>query len=326
MSVVNALLRNDPNVSSITIRLRSETSDADLARALEQNPFITEVYLYLHGAERGNPRRLLQQVLPARANLTTLTLHNGPPGPFPHTGEAAAASAFLEAAHANAAVEEIRFYGFRFVPRSDFFNWLCSTEFGEKLLVIFRCDMVDPTQREHGARALAASNIKRLQIEHRNNAFTSALLQNLAPNSSLEELVLIVYTSFDEIERLLPDTKSFQRFHLHGPSRPEIMRQRLLQEIKSNFSLRSLTVQYEDMPLFGQATEQRRLAFYLNRNERLEEWVEKPDVLGREFWPEALSLAQRAGPDALYKSLQSVLGKDYVKVESSSCGKKRKHA
>jgi len=72
-----------------------------------------------------------------------------------------------------------------------------------------------------------------------------------------------------------------------------------------------VTVEYRYGPWFGRETDQQRLAFYANRNERLKEWVEKPDVVGRELWPEALSLSQQAGPDALFKSLCNVLGKDY---------------
>ena len=43
MSVVEELRQNDPARTDITISLRHETSDADLARALEQNSFITDI-------------------------------------------------------------------------------------------------------------------------------------------------------------------------------------------------------------------------------------------------------------------------------------------
>ena len=45
MSVVQQLRRNDPARTCIHIRLRHETSDADLAQALEQNPFVTDIIL-----------------------------------------------------------------------------------------------------------------------------------------------------------------------------------------------------------------------------------------------------------------------------------------
>jgi len=52
MSVVDLLLQNDPARTRITMRLRDEPSDADLAQALEQNPFITGIDLDVHGAQR----------------------------------------------------------------------------------------------------------------------------------------------------------------------------------------------------------------------------------------------------------------------------------
>ena len=47
MSVVDMLRYHNPARTAISIHLRDETSDADLAEALEQNPFVTEIRVEL---------------------------------------------------------------------------------------------------------------------------------------------------------------------------------------------------------------------------------------------------------------------------------------
>jgi len=54
MSVVPSLWRNDPAVTSIRINLRDETSDADLAHALEQHQFVEQIDLNLWGVQTTN--------------------------------------------------------------------------------------------------------------------------------------------------------------------------------------------------------------------------------------------------------------------------------
>jgi len=338
MSAVEALRGNDPETRPIYIWLRNESSDSDLAQALQQNPFVRCIAIVFMGTNI-NDWPLLQQVIETKENLTSVLLVCSPVIPSAD----ALVLPFLEAAHTNAAVEEIRLSVFRFVPGSEVFNFLCNTDFGEKMLAFYYCDMVDPSQREQVARALAAANIKRLKIRYCNDdhvgteEFSSALLRNLgqhAPILTDLNLDLDFDSPCDEIAQFLQDTKTLQRFHLKCVSESQAstaaLRQCLLCAIKKNFSLRVVAASfYPDRislarPLFGdQETGQaQRLEFYLNRNERLEEWIENPVLVGQEVWPEALSLAQQAGPGALFKSLRSVLGKDYVKVSTS--GKKRK--
>ena len=63
------------------------------------------------------------------------------------------------------------------------------------------------------------------------------------------------------------------------------------------------------------AEDKKTLAFYANRNECLDQWVDKPEIVEqRKVWPDALGLAERAGPDALFRGLRSVLGRDYVSL------------
>ena len=66
--------------------------------------------------------------------------------------------------------------------------------------------------------------------------------------------------------------------------------------------------------------DKQRLAFYANRNESLDEWVDHPETVEQKVWPDALGLAERAGPGALFRGLRSVLERDYA-VSSSPCEK-----
>ena len=76
MSVVQLLRQNNPARTSIWIELRDETSDADLAQALEQNPFVTDIVLDLEGVQQTDWDSLLH-VIAARANLEKVKLRDG---------------------------------------------------------------------------------------------------------------------------------------------------------------------------------------------------------------------------------------------------------
>ena len=94
----------------------------------------------------------------------------------------------------------------------------------------------------------------------------------------------------------------------------------LLQAIKNNFSLRFVDCN-RGRDVFD-ADDKMRLVFYANRNERLDEWVGNPEtVQEQKVWPEALTLAERAGPNSLFRGLRSVVESDYV---SWPAGRKRK--
>jgi len=102
------------------------------------------------------------------------------------------------------------------------------------------------------------------------------------------------------------------------------LRQNLLLAIKNNFSLRSVKVfrahNYRTH-LFESAEYKETLAFYASRNESLDQWIHHPEMVEQKVWPDALGLAERAGPNALFRGLRSVLETGYV---SSKRGRKRK--
>jgi len=85
VTVLDILLRNDPNVDEIKIPLTGQFSDAELAQALGQNPHITNVKLdeyewTQHGArwpallEEIATRSILEHMCP----LETVSLHLSP--------------------------------------------------------------------------------------------------------------------------------------------------------------------------------------------------------------------------------------------------------
>jgi len=94
----------------------------------------------------------------------------------------------------------------------------------------------------------------------------------------------------------------------------------LLQAVKNNFSLRSFRGECPGRDLFND-NEKARLVSYAERNECLDQWADNPETIDdRKVWPEALKLAERAGPNSLFRGLRSVLESDHV---SSRSGRKR---
>ena len=75
MTVVEFLRQNDPAKTSVLLGLRREPSDADLAHALEQNPFITNLSVNLEGEQRADWNSLLR-VIATRVNLENVKLQD----------------------------------------------------------------------------------------------------------------------------------------------------------------------------------------------------------------------------------------------------------
>ena len=98
-------------------------------------------------------------------------------------------------------------------------------------------------------------------------------------------------------------------------------KQLLLQAVKNNFSLRSIRGERPSGRDIFDDDDKARLVFYANRNERLDQWVDNPEPVDRKVWPEALGLAEQAGPNSFFRGLRSVLQSDYVSLQA---GRKRK--
>ena len=90
----------------------------------------------------------------------------------------------------------------------------------------------------------------------------------------------------------------------------ENAKQLLLRAVKNNFSLRSVD---GGRDIFND-DDKSSLVFYADRNERLDKWVQNPEKVEQKVWPDALKLAEKAGPESLFRGLRSVLESDYVSL------------
>ena len=176
-------------------------------------------------------------------------------------------------------------------------------------------------QFENLLNAIEKSKVERLEI---GTISTSHYLQTLAqkiPSMKLKDLVVEFSTGEGS-----DDEDGEDEDEEEGELHRETIRQDLLHAMKNNFTLRSVKAEVlaenDISDLFDSAEDKHRLAFYANRNESLDQWVDNPvTVEQQKLWPEALSLAERAGPDAFFRGLRSVVESDYVSLPE---GRKRK--
>ena len=172
-------------------------------------------------------------------------------------------------------------------------------------------------QFENLLNAIEKSKVERLEI---GSISTSHYLQTLTqkiPSMKLKDLVV----GFSTGEGSDDEDEDEEEGELHR----ETIRQDLLHAVKNNFTLRSVQGEIGNIDgvsnLFDSAGDQQRLVLYTNRNKSVDQWVNNPARVDRKVWPEALKLADRAGPDALFRGLRSVLESDYVSLPG---GRKRK--
>ena len=482
-SVVEELRENDPAKTDITIFLYDETSDAVLAQALEQNPFVTDIDLYLDGVEHTDWDSLLH-VIATRAKLDEVTLQDAYRTELRNAPTALVRS-ILRAIQQNTAIRTVKF---KYVRLTTDISTFVNTVSSITAVAFEKCDM-EPGEREHGARDLAAAfqrnaYIESLDLWKLDDLYAIPILEGLRLNTAVKTLIfspeqahfgatshaiqsLLESTTsiqtcrfkdanfsaamFRPIAQAITDSEcvselsftsvgfqetvqlrsillnkqnltalclsycNFGRGQVHGdiismllrpnsllrcfefwsfslktelqfdtllraieqsrlerfkigfittlqqlqtltrsiPSMKlkelevdfwddegrdnedeaedefdqESIRQDLFQAVKNNFSLRAVkadicTAANGSYDLYERAEDKRRLAFYANRNARLEQWVDNPEEVEQQnVWPEALGLAQRAGPDALFRGLRSVVESDFIGLPG---GRKRK--
>ena len=140
-------------------------------------------------------------------------------------------------------------------------------------------------------RAVEKSKLERFKIGHfRSHDQFQALTESI-PSMRIKELIIVFTILIDE-----------------GNAKREV-----LQAVKNNFSLRSVESRHDQRDLFND-DDKLRLVFYADRNERLDQWVNNPETVDQKVWPDALQLAQKAGPNSLFQGLRTVLGSDYVSL------------
>ena len=222
--VVEELRQNNPDITAISIELRNETSDAALAQALEQNPFVTDILLEFEGMQQTDWDSLLR-VIATRANLERVELQDGNywgGNYWVERGDAPTAlvRSILRAIQQNTAIRRVGFCGARLPTNISTFVDTASSITSFRL---FMCVM-EPTEREQGARDLAAAlqcntNIECLEISKLDDIYTVPVLEGLGINTSVKTFIFSPMESFSSavshaLQELLASTTSIQRFEL----------------------------------------------------------------------------------------------------------------
>ena len=214
MSVVEELRQNDPARTHIVIRLigTGETSDADLARALQENPFVTAITLNLEGVQRTDWNSLLQ-VIATRAKLEKVELVEG-------VRATALVRSILRAMQQNTAIRNV-YLGWLRLP-TDISTFLDNASSITKFC-LYKCDM-DPAERQQGTSDLVAAlqrnaNIETLRLGFLDDIYAIAILEGLRINTSVKTFVFSPGVFFSDasshaLQHLLESTTSIQEFEL----------------------------------------------------------------------------------------------------------------
>jgi len=145
--------------------------------------------------------------------------------------------------------------------------------------------------------------------------------------SKLERFAIGDIESHEQLRTLTESIPRIRVKELQGVIRmligEENAKRDLIMAVKNNFSLRSVDGKRAlERDLFD-ADDKKRLVFYANRNKYLDQWADNPETVEQKVWPNALKLAEKAGPDSLFRGLRSAFGGDYVSLRAA--GRKRKH-
>jgi len=226
MSVIEELRQNDPARTRISIGLCDQRSDADLAQALQQNPFVKAIELNVDGEERANDWVSLLRVIATRANLKKVKLRDGhADSDFERLfvgAPAALVRAILRAMQQNTAIRsvDLQCVCLPIDTISTFVDIASSiTSFS-----INGCYM-EPANRQQGARSLAAAlqrntNIKHLKLSEMEDIYAIPMLEGLRFNSAVKSFAINIppWKTFVAIQQLLESTTSIQKFGLGNAS------------------------------------------------------------------------------------------------------------
>jgi len=226
--MVRKLLENDPKTTSIRIELRREPSDAELARALEQNPFITKLEIVLAffvGDVLRTEWPLLLGVIVARANLSTVELAAGADflvviaPAIPPT----LMRSFLQAVQQNSSIRTMSLEESILIPDRDICAFLDAAS-SLKTFILRHCAF-EPIEQYQGATNLGAAlqrngNIQSLELKALHDPYLPIIFRSLESNSTLRNLSLeasIHHFSGESSEaarHLLESTTSLQQLEL----------------------------------------------------------------------------------------------------------------
>ena len=234
MTVVGVLRRNDPDIKYIHIFLLDEayeTSDAELARALEENPFVTEIDIDPEGdldvlGYNEEPQwpdwNSFLRVIATRANLEKVALHRDVPYDERRCASAGVDRSILRAIQQNTSVRCVDLMSARLPADVSTFLDNASSITSLKL---YACDM-EPGEREQGASSLAAAlqrntNIETLELNSLEDIYALPILESLRSNTSLKTFIWEGGVWDEELalalQRLLESTTSIQTIELDDP-------------------------------------------------------------------------------------------------------------
>lgn len=339
MSVVEILRRNDPARSHITIHLCEEESEDEVAQALEQDESTTSLCLNLCDDGRNRNWDALLRVLQTRENLVNVTLGNSANHQHQNTQMN---RQFLLAVQENPAIQSVLLVELR-LSRGDmgaFLNNASVTKFS-----LYDCN-VEPADTAQDAQILETAiqrsgNLYYLTLNKMDGAYLLSTLRGLKSRAvKLKYLVLWldrnVFANSEAVARCNVDVLGFQNIDSEETARafiniiPKVqtmglaaffgcamsstMRLELLESTKQNYcSLQTTFFDSRTEPTTGLYVElfdgkgKEKLVFYADRNQRLKHWIENPTLIPRDVWPEAVKLAQEAGAETLWRSLQAVI-------------------
>lgn len=182
-----------------------------------------------------------------------------------------------------------------------------------------RCDFPTETNVDAVNNALRRPNssLRCLEIEHVSRIFSGPAFEDLVlsiQQSKLERLSFGVifpqdFVVFANGIAAMPirELAFATDYAFVAGFAPRDVYQRFFDALKRNLGLQSIKAEsnfvcVKSSELFDHA-EQKRVAFYMDRNERLGKWLDNPETVPQELWPEALKLTLDAGKNILYESL-----------------------
>ena len=224
MSAIQRLRENDPARTDICIWLCDESSDADLAQALQQNPYVRELELNVHGEEQTDWSSLLP-LIATRANLEKVELCDAfDPG---ERNAPALVGSFLHAIQQNTAIRNVVLSWLRLPTDISMFvdNASSITSFR-----LHSCDMEAAVRGQGARRRLAAAlqrntNIETLELDNLEDIYAVPILEGLRLNTAVKSFTFTTSSNTnisDEashaLQQLLESTTSIQRFSLEYDS------------------------------------------------------------------------------------------------------------
>ena len=160
-----------------------------------------------------------------------------------------------------------------------------------------------------------------------------ALLQAVS-ESKLDRFSLGVINSRVQVNAITSAIPSMRvqhidlHFGIDSNLEQEAQKEELLQALEQNYNVQSVTgtqrtTRLSHLNLFDEDPDRNRVANITDRNTCVAEFAGKPDTVNRAVWPELLSLAEKAGPDTLFRSVRSVLGNGEFGTSQSKRKRKR---